>query len=361
MTEKKIRVLIVDDSALVRKILSDGLSKDPCIEVVGTAPDPYRARDILVMERPDVITLDVEMPKMDGVTFLRKYMAVYPTPTVMVSSLTARGKKITIEALEAGAVDVVTKPETGVADELPRMLDLLREKVKAAASVRVRKRSADGAPARVATVRGSRALEESTDKVIAIGASTGGTEALARILPAFPPATPGIVVVQHMPAGFTASFASRLNTLCAMEVKEAEGGERIRPGLILVAPGGERHMLIRRSGGQYLAVLESGEKVSGHRPSVDVLFKSVASHAGGNAVAALLTGMGRDGAEGLLEIRKAGGRTFAQDQATSVVFGMPRAGWENGGAEKLLPLEDVPENIIRCFNRVQTTTMKQGE
>jgi len=345
----KIKVLVVDDSALVRKILSDGLSKDPVIEVIGAAPDPYRARDILVVERPDVITLDVEMPKMDGVTFLRKYMAVYPTPTIMVSSLTSNGKRITIEALEAGAVDVVTKPEVGVADELPRMLETLREKVKAAASVRVRRRSEDHRVASVTVMHEVKALDESTDKVIAIGASTGGTEALARILPAFPPATPGIVVVQHMPAGFTASFASRLDSLCAMEVREAAGGERVRPGLILIAPGGERHMKIRRSGGQYLVALESGDKVSGHRPSVDEMFSSVAGHAGKNAVAALLTGMGRDGAEGLLEIRKAGGRTVAQDEATSVVFGMPKAAWENGGAERLLSLEEIPAEIMAGF------------
>lgn len=347
---KRIRVLVVDDSALVRKILKDGLEKDPEIEVIGTARDPYQARDILVLQRPDVITLDVEMPRMDGVTFLKKYMAVYPTPTVMVSSLTEKGKKITIEALEAGAVDVVTKPKTGVSDGLPRMLDEIRHKVKEAAKVDVARfaKRERTTPARLSGPA-VKALDESTDKVLAIGASTGGTEALARILPAFPRTTPGIVVVQHMPEGFTKSFAERLDSICEIKVKEAEDGDRVLPGLCLVAPGGSRHMELVRSGGQYRVKLRRGEKVSGHRPSVDVLFHSVAEYAGKNAAAALLTGMGRDGADGLLAIRRAGGRTIAQDEETSVVFGMPKAGWENGGAEALVPLEETPGVLLEMI------------
>jgi two-component system chemotaxis response regulator CheB len=263
----KVKVLIVDDSALVRKILSDGLSEDPDIEVVGIARDPYEARDMLVLKRPDVITLDVEMPKMDGLTFLKKYMAVYPTPTVMVSSLTERGKKIALEALEAGAVDIVTKPKIGVADELPRMLAEIRAKVKMAARVDVSKfaRQASTKPAKIAV--SSYALDESTDKVIAIGASTGGTEALARILPAFPATSPGIVLVQHMPEGFTKTFAQRLDSLSQVKVKEAEDNDRVLPGLCLLAPGGARHMEVIRSGGQYRVKLREGQKVSGHRPS----------------------------------------------------------------------------------------------
>jgi two-component system chemotaxis response regulator CheB len=349
--KKKIRVLVVDDSALARKILVDGLSKDPAIEVIGTARDPYVARDILVKERPDVITLDVEMPRMDGVTFLKKYMPVIPTPTVMVSALTERGKRITIKALEAGAVDVVVKPKIGVVDEFPLMMDELRERVKAAAAVDVSRyaRAQPEAQRPMTPVEDNGALHETTDRVIAMGASAGGVAALVRIIPAFLPAAPGIVVVQHMPAGFTASFAQRLDGLAAMQVKEAQSGDRVRPGLVLLAPGGERHMEVRRSGGQYRVVLRNGEKVSGHRPSVDVLFHSVARHAGRNAAAVILTGMGSDGAEGLVAIRQAGGRTLAQDEQTSVVFGMPRAAWEKGGAEMQVPLDKIPTRLLKAL------------
>jgi two-component system chemotaxis response regulator CheB len=319
--KKKIRVLVVDDSALARKILVDGLSKDPAIEVIGTARDPYVARDILVKERPDVITLDVEMPRMDGVTFLKKYMPVIPTPTVMVSALTERGKRITIKALEAGAVDVVVKPKIGVVDEFPLMMDDLRERVKAAAKVDVSRyaRSQPRARRPMAPVEDNGALYETT------------------------------VIVQHMPAGFTTSFAERLNNLSAMQVKEAQSGDRVRPGLVLLAPGGERHMEVRRSGSEYRVALKNGEKVSGHKPSVDVLFHSVARHAGRNAAAVILTGMGNDGAEGLLAIRQAGGRTLAQDERTSAVFGMPRAAWQKGGAEMRVPLDKVPIRLLKAL------------
>ena len=349
--KKKIRVLVVDDSALARKILVDGLSKDPGIEVIGTARDPYVARDILVKERPDVITLDVEMPKMDGVTFLKKYMPVIPTPTVMVSALTERGRWITIEALEAGAVDVVVKPRIGVVDEFPAMMDDLRERVKAAAAVDVSRYARLQPRARkpMVPVETNGALHETTDRVIAIGASAGGVAALVRIIPAFPPAAPGIVIVQHMPADFTTSFAERLNNLSAMQVKEAQHGDRVRPGLVLLAPGGEHHMEVRRSGGEYRVVLTEGEKVSGHKPSVDVLFHSVARHVGRNAAAVVLTGMGSDGAEGLLAIRQAGGRTLAQDEQTSVVFGMPRAAWEKGAAEMQVPLDKIPAHLLKAL------------
>ncbi len=346
INNKKIRVLIVDDSALVRDILKKGLASDPDIEVIGTASDPYHARDILVTERPDVITLDVEMPRMDGVSFLKKYMQVIPTPTIMVSSLTERGKLITIEALESGAVDVVTKPKSGISDNLPRMIDELCKKIKSAALVDVTRQSKKISPiqAPISTYQ-KQALDETTDQVIALGTSTGGTEALARILPIFPPTTPGIVVVQHMPADFTLSLAKRLNTLSAMEVREAKDGDRILSGVVLIAPGGDNHMEVERYGGQYRARLIPGDLISNHRPSVDALFHSVGRQVGNNSIAVLMTGMGKDGAEGLLAIKNAGGKTFVQDEKTSVVFGMPKAGWDLGAAKAMIPLSDIPKTI----------------
>ncbi len=341
---RKIRVLVVDDSALVRKILSVGLAKDPQIEVVGQASDPYNARDLMVELHPDVITLDVEMPRMDGVTFLKKFMPVMPVPTVIISSLTQAGKRITLEALEAGAVDVVAKPTLGLADGLPVMLDDICQRVKAAAEVNVARFARKDRAAAVEPVPA--VLGETTDQVIAIGASTGGVPALAQILPAFPADAPGIVLVQHMPSGFTASFAERLNDVCRMRVKEAEENDRVLPGQILIAPGTYRHMSLVRSGGEYRVALLEGPPVSFSRPSVDVLLQSVAKHAGRNAAAALLTGMGSDGAAGLLAIRQAGGRTFAQDEASCVVFGMPRAAQELGAAEEMLPLERIPQALV---------------
>lgn len=344
----KIRVLVVDDSALVRKVLCLGLSKDPEIEVIGQASDPYRARDLMVELEPDVITLDVEMPRMDGVTFLKRFMPVMPIPTVVISSLTQQGKRITLEALEAGAVDVIAKPTVGVADGLPVMLNDICRRVKAAATVNVSHFARTGArPA----VEVAASLGDTTDRVIAIGASTGGVQALSRILPAFPADAPGIVIVQHMPTGFTSTFAERLNSLCRMRVKEAEEGDRVLPGSILLAPGGNRHMSIVRSGGQYRVVLQEGPAVNYSRPAVDVLFHSVAREVGRNAAAALLTGMGKDGAAGLLAIRQAGGRTFAEDEASCVVFGMPYAAQELGAAEWMLPLEKIPIQLVGAWRR----------
>jgi two-component system chemotaxis response regulator CheB len=337
---EKVRVLVVDDSSLVRTILRNGLSADPEIEVIATARDPYEARDILVRERPDVMTLDVEMPRMDGVTFLRKFMAVLPTPTVVLSSLTSRGTKLSVEALEAGAVDVLAKPSSGVAGGLDGMMKELRKRVKAAARVRVSARTSE-----VAHVNET-ALSESTDRVIALGASTGGVAALTRILPAFPRNAPGIVIVQHMPAGFTRDFADRLSGLCKMTVREAVDGDRVLLGQILVAPGGTRHLEVRRFGGEYRVKLEEGPPVSGHVPSVDRFFSSVAKYVGPNAVACLLTGMGEDGARGLLHVRAAGGRTFAQDEATCAVWGMPAAAAHLGAAEALVPLHEIPLAVL---------------
>lgn len=347
---KKIKVLVVDDSALVRDILSQGLGKDPEIEVVGVASDPYVARDKIVKLKPDVLTLDVEMPRMDGVEFLRRLMPQYPLPVVVVSALTKRGASITLAALEAGAVDVVTKPSTDIARGLNEMLGDLRKKVKVAASTnvsawRINRRK----PVKQLKVN-SYALAETTDKVIAIGASTGGTEAIRRILRSFPSNMPGVVIVQHMPAGFTRHFADSLNDTCAMEVKEAENGDRVLPGRVLVAPGGLQTE-VYRSGGIYLVKCRNGENVCGHCPSVEVLFQSVAKYVGANSIGIMLTGMGSDGADGMLAMRVAGARTIAQDESTSVVFGMPKAAYDRGGAECLLPLDVIPEAVVGLISR----------
>lgn len=342
---KVIRVLVVDDSALVRNILSQGLSLDPNIEVVGTASDPYIARDRIVELQPDVLTLDVEMPRMDGVAFLRKLMPQYPIPTVMVSSLTQRGKKITIDALEAGAVDFVAKPTSNVAAGLNAMLMELRAKIKIASTANVSHWKGKRVTPPAQTMAGGKALAESTDKVIAIGASTGGTEAIRRVVEAFPASTPGVVIVQHMPAGFTKMFSERLNQLCQMEVQEAQDGDRVRSGLILVAPGGMQ-MKVVRSGGFYQVRCGGTDKVSGHCPSVDVMMHSVAEHVGRNAVGAMLTGMGQDGAEGMLAMKNAGARNIAQDEASSVVFGMPKVAYEKGGADRLVSLENIASSLL---------------
>lgn len=343
---RKIRVLVIDDSALIRQILTQGLSLDPAIEVVGSAMDPYIARDKIIQLRPDVLTLDVEMPRMDGVEFLRKLMPQYPLPVVMVSSLTQRGKQITIEALEAGAVDFVSKPTSNIAHGMNSMLSELRKKVKIAAGANV-SHWKNKAPLRPGahTVLTSRALAESTDKVIAIGASTGGTEALKKVVCQFPATMPGVVIVQHMPPGFTKMFSERLNQICAMEVKEAETGDRIRSGRILVAPGAKQLEVVR-SGGVYQVRCEPGEKVSGHCPSVDVMMHSIAKHVGANAIGVMLTGMGSDGAAGMLAMRNAGARNMAQDEASCVVFGMPKVAYERGGAEKLVPLDKIAAKVI---------------
>jgi len=347
---RKVRVLIVDDSALVRQLLSNGLGMDPGIEVVGTATDPYAARDKIVELKPDVLTLDVEMPRMDGVEFLRRLMPQYPIPVVMVSSLTQRGKQITLESMEAGAVDFVAKPTTNMAHGMNAMMGELRTKVKIASTANVSHwKSQRIPPPSAALVHGPRALAESTHKVIAIGASTGGTEAIRKVICAFPATMPGVVIVQHMPAGFTRLFADRLNQFCAMEVREAVSGDRVLPGRILIAPGG-RHMKVLRSGGIYQVLCEPGETVSGHCPSVDVLMRSVAEQVGANAIGVMLTGMGADGAEGMLAMRRSGARTLAQDQATSVVFGMPKVAFERGGAERLLPIDRIPPEVVNLLS-----------
>lgn len=344
-TCKKIRVLVVDDSALVRSVLANGLSADPDIEVVGTAADPYQARDKLVTLKPDVMTLDVEMPRMDGISFLRRVMEVLPTPAVILSSLAQDGGQVVVEALEAGAVDVVLKPSAGVAGSLEAMMTSLIEKVKVAASTRVTPR----APARAAQLNAPADRLATTDAVIAIGASTGGVAALNRILPLFPAWTPGIVIVQHMPAEFTAKFAERLDECCAVRVSEAKHGDRVVAGHVLVAPGGNQQLEVRRYGSEYRIHLRAGELVSGHCPSVDVFFRSLAREVGSRAAACLLTGMGRDGAEGLLELRRAGGRTFAQDRESAAVWGMPAVALELGAVDDGTPLDALPVALVKSL------------
>lgn len=339
----------MDDSALVRSILSRGLAADRDIEVVASAADPYQARDAIVAHRPDVLTLDVEMPRMDGLQFLRKLMPQYPLPVIMVSSLTQQGSRITLDALAAGAVDFVLKPSSNVASGLEGMLTEIRDKVKMAAAVDVsRFRNRPVAPRESEEVT---ALPQTTDKLIAIGASTGGTEAIRRIVAALPSHTPGIVIVQHMPAGFTRMFAERLDATSAMSVREARSGDRVMIGQVLIAPG-DFHMQVMRSGGEYRVVCRQGARVCGHRPSVDVLFRSVAKHVGPNAIGAMLTGMGADGADAMVKLRESGARTVAQDEATSVVFGMPREAYERGGAERLSALDAIPDVFKRYLEEM---------
>jgi two-component system, chemotaxis family, protein-glutamate methylesterase/glutaminase len=337
----KVRVLVVDDSALVREVLSKELSRDPEIEVVGAVPDPYVARDQIVKLKPDVITLDIEMPRMDGLTFLRKLMRHYPLPVIIISSLTPKGGALALEAMDIGAVDVMCKPGTAYA--VGDMAIQLREKVKAAALVRVTKR--EGAIVAGGANRERLSLSKTTNVVVAIGASTGGTQALQTVLTALPANSPGIVIVQHMPEHFTRSFAERLNTLCAMEVKEAEDGDTVSPGRVLIAPG-NYHLLLNRSGAVYRVSVKSGPLVSRHRPSVDVLFKSVARYAGANAIGVILTGMGADGAAGLKEMRDAGAETVAQDEASCVVFGMPKEAIRCGGVGHIAPIDSIPGKIL---------------
>jgi two-component system chemotaxis response regulator CheB len=335
-----IKVLIVDDSATARAVLTDILGSDSSIVVVGTAADAYIARDKIVELKPDVVCLDVEMPRMDGITFLKKLMHYMPIPVVMVSSLTQSGAKTTLDALEAGAVDFVAKPHSNIYDVKDEMRKELLEKVKSAAKAKVFQRVIHTKEQANTT-----SLAETTNKIVAIGASTGGTEALKDLLMALPRNAPGTVVVQHMPANFTGPFAERLNSICAMEVREAQNGDSIVPGVVLIAPG-DYHMVVRRSGAFYYVEIGSGDKISGHRPSADVLLNSVSKIAGANAIGVILTGMGGDGARGLLAMRNAGAHTIGQDEASCVVYGMPKVAFELGAVEKQLPLSKIAQGIL---------------
>jgi two-component system, chemotaxis family, protein-glutamate methylesterase/glutaminase len=340
---RKIRVLIVDDSALVRRLLSEALGRDPNIEVVGTAQDPYVAKDKINQLKPDVLTLDVEMPRMHGLTFLKLLLEQRPMPVVMVSSLTEHGADTTLQALDLGAVDFVTKPRLDVSQGLGELMPELVAKVRAAATVKVQKRVAASA-----TAEGTKPvarLGKTTYKVIALGASTGGTEALRDVLAAFPADCPGTLIVQHMPEHFTSAFARRCNDAAAIEVLEAKDGDRVIPGRALIAPG-NRHMRLVRLGAEYVVRIDQSEPVNRHRPSVDVLFDSVSEAAGANAVGVIMTGMGDDGARGLLRMREAGAHTIAQDQESCVVFGMPREAIERGAAIQILPLAAIAQAAI---------------
>ncbi len=342
----KIKVLIVDDSAIVRKIFTEVLSRESDLEVVGTAPDPYVARDRIVQARPDVITLDVEMPRMDGLTFLKKIMHYHPLPVIIVSSLTPRGSKMALQALELGAVEVLGKPDG--AFSVGDLGAELVQKVRAAAHVRFnRKKSTDQTPAPPPARLSP--LVQTSEKIIAIGASTGGTEAIKEILLRLPQNTPGVVIVQHMPPKFTSAFAERLNQQCTLEVKEAQDGDSVITGRALIAPG-NYHMLLKRSGARYYVQVKSGPPVHHQRPSVDVLFHSAALTGGANVIGVILTGMGADGAEGMLALKDRGAYTIAQDEASCVVFGMPKEAIKRGATHKVLPLSRIPEEIRRVLS-----------
>ena len=340
-----INVLIVDDSAVVRKVMTEELSRYEDIHVIGTAVDPFVARDKIVKLKPDVITLDMEMPRMDGLSFLAKLMKHYPMPVVVLSSLTPKNSEIALKALDLGAIEVLCKPgEAYSTKDVHR--DLARA-IRAAAAARIdrseiKKKTAER------KVNYAGLLSQTTHKVVAIGASTGGTKAIEAVLREMPGTLPGTVIVQHMPENFTRSFANRLNDVCEMEIREAQDGDRVVPGVCLIAPG-NHHMVLKRSGAQYLVRLKDGPRVHYQRPAVDVLFQTVARVAGKNAVGAVLTGMGADGAKGLLAMHNAGARTIAQDEATSIVFGMPKEAIKLGAAQKVLPLYDVAGAIIRAL------------
>ena len=352
----KIRVLTVDDSALMRQVLATLLAKDPEIEVIGAAPDPYIAREKIKALNPDVLTLDVEMPKMDGLTFLEKLMRGRPMPVVMVSSLTESGCQTTLRALELGAVDFITKPKIDLREGMEDVAQDLIAKVKAAAHARVgassvkRDASQSTSSSRDASPHASTAMIKTTDTIIAIGSSTGGTEAVKDVLMSLPPNTPPILITQHMPERFTKTWADRMNSLCRLSVKEAENGDSVLPGHALVAPGGY-HMALVRSGARYTVQINQDPPVNRHRPSVDVLFASVARYAGANAVGVILTGMGGDGAKEMLTMKQAGAFTIAQDEASCVVFGMPKEAIKLGGVDRVLPLADIAGALLAHVSR----------
>jgi two-component system chemotaxis response regulator CheB len=353
-SQKKIRVLIVDDSATVRQALKEILESDPLIEVMGLASDPYIAVERIKKEIPDVITLDVEMPRMDGLTFLDKIMKQHPIPVVICSSLTASGSDVALAALERGAVDIITKPKMGTREFLEESRVRICDIVRSAAQVQKAKRK----PAMEMAVApkltadailekpASKAMIQTTEKVVVVGASTGGTEALRIFLEAMPIDSPGIVIVQHMPENFTARFAERLNGICAITVKEAVDNDSVLRGQALIAPG-NKHLLLRRSGARYYVEIKDGPLVSRHRPSVDVLFRSAARYGGRNVVGVIMTGMGDDGAKGMLEMKQGGAFTIAQDEATCIVFGMPAEAIKLGGVDRVAPLEGIAHEVVR--------------
>lgn len=349
MRKRTIKVLIVDDSAVVRKVFREELSREEDIEVVGTAPDPYVARDKIVQLEPDVITLDIEMPRMDGLTFLKKLMKYFPVPVIIVSSLTKKSGGLAMEALSIGALEVISKPSSSYS--VGEMSLQLIDKIRAVAGISMARR-VESTPIKSSATRvDSKALSRTTHKIIAIGASTGGTEALRVVLTGMPPNAPGILVVQHMPAHFTTSFAERLNDLSAITVKEAKDGDSLGNGLALIAPG-NYHMVLKRSGANYYVQVKKGPLVHHQRPAVDVLFHSVATYAGSNAVGALLTGMGSDGAQGLLKMKAAGARTLAQDEKSCIVFGMPKEAIKLDAAEKVVSLKNMAQTTLNMITEI---------
>lgn len=356
----KIKVLIIDDSALIRSILSEIIRAQNDMEVVGVAPDPIVARDMIKQCNPDVLTLDVEMPKMDGLDFLEKLMRLRPMPVIMVSSLTERGSEITMRALELGAVDFVTKPKLSIQSGMLEYAQAITDKIRAASKARVRSRAVIGtssAPSQTTVLPAMKNPLISSEKLIIIGASTGGTEAIKSFLIQMPSDCPGILITQHMPEGFTKSFAKRLDGICKISVMEAQGGERILPGHAYIAPG-HSHLLLSRSGANYVTAIEDSEPVNRHRPSVDVLFRSAARSAGKNAVGVILTGMGKDGAEGMLEMKNAGAYNFAQDEATCVVFGMPKEAIAVGSVDEVLALNDLPANVLNYLDKTGSRALR---
>lgn len=340
-----IKVLVVDDSALMRSLLTEIIGQAPDLEVVGSAPDPIAAREMIKALNPDVLTLDVEMPKMDGLEFLRRLMSLRPMPVIMISTLTERGSEVTLRALEFGAVDFVPKPRAENLASLHDYADEIRDKIRTAYSAHLRRRPAPQSAARAEAVLPGAPSAVLADRLIAIGASTGGTEAIKEVLVRLPAAVPGIVMVQHMPETFTPSFAKRLDSLCALKVIEAQGGERIQPGHAYLAPG-HSHMSVRRSGSGWVTELSRSEPVNRHRPAVDVLFRSVAEEVGKKAVGVILTGMGKDGAQGMLSMRQAGAWNIGQDEASCVVYGMPREAARVGAVDEVASLADVPARIM---------------
>ena len=344
-----ITVVVIDDSALIRKLLTEIINAQPGMKVVGAAPDPLVAREMIRSLNPDVITLDVEMPRMDGLDFLERLMRLRPMPVLMISTLTEKGSDVTLRALELGAVDYITKPKIDVAHGMAEYAQQIGEKLRMAAGARVRRRppAGDVAP-KLSADAVLPALQNriaSTEKLLIVGASTGGTEAIKEFLMRMPPDCPGTLVTQHMPEAFTKSFADRLNSLCRIEVREAKGGERVLPGHAYIAPG-HSHLLLKRSGANYMTELSDAPPVNRHRPSVDVLFRSAANFAGPNAIGVILTGMGKDGAAGMLEMKRAGAYNFAQDEATCVVFGMPKEAIAVGAVDEVLPLHDIARRVL---------------
>lgn len=347
----KITVLVIDDSALIRSLLTEMINQQADMEVVGSAPNPIVAREMIKQLNPDVLTLDVEMPKMDGLDFLEKLMRLRPMPVVMVSTLTERGSEITMRALELGATDFVTKPKSGITDGMREYTDLIADKIRVAAKANISslQSTAKQRPNSQSNIGLLKNALISSEKLLIVGASTGGTEAVKSFLLQMPSDCPGILITQHMPAGFTKSFADRLNSICKIAVSEAKDGERVLPGHAYIAPG-DQHLLLAKSGANYITQLSDAAPVSRHKPSVDVLFDSAAKEAGKNAIGLIMTGMGKDGAAGMANMKQAGSYNYAQDEASCVVFGMPKEAIAHGGVDEILPLKEMPQAVIRQLN-----------